>query len=98
MEDPLEDGRIPALQLLLGDASGNEKRALLRAAFPDELPGLSIDFSAGLSQVNLQHCRAALAEVVSQANGESPLGASAQKKIQHAADWAKRILDMLLIR
>lgn len=82
------DPRVAALQLLLGDADTQTRRALIHAAFSDIATLDTRDHTRGeegfgwLSKAGLDNTIASLMAIQRDCDGGSPLGAHAQSRIR----------------
>jgi hypothetical protein len=74
------DPRIPALQLLLGDATPEMKRTLIHQAFGDQVVVILGD--AKTARDLLTYAKKDLDYIHKQLNGESPIGASGQQTLR----------------
>jgi hypothetical protein len=82
-----DDARIPALQLLLGDCTDDEKRALFYKAFPDSFILLKGD--AKTLQDWLSEADSQINEIHDKADGSSPLGVIAVGQVRQSAGIAR---------
>jgi hypothetical protein len=88
-----DDARIPALQLLLGDASDDTKRALFYKAFPDSFILLKGD--AKILQTSIRQANADNDEIYAKADGSTPLGILAVQQVRDAASVVKTRVNLV---
>lgn len=87
------DPRIPALQLLLGDATPEMKRKLVHEAFGNELFILIGDAKEIRRQ--LRTAKEDLEYTARNLDGSSPIGRSGQENIRDKLSFCHRILTTL---
>lgn len=85
------DPRVPALQLLLADASDGMKRDLFYTAFPSSFVLLQGD--AKMLGQWMRETRRNLQTIFDTTDGQTPLGMLAVQQVHHNADWAIRDLS-----
>lgn len=85
------DPRVPALQLLLADASDDTKRALIYKAFPDSF--VILKGEANRVEKWMRETRHYLQTIFDASDGQTPLGMLAVQQVHHNADWAIRDLS-----
>lgn len=92
-----QDPRVAALQLLLGDESDKTKRALIYAAFGDELLiMLNSDRPSRSTLLNmLRTCISDLAKMQKRLDGASPIGREGQYQMAVVARQIENILRRL---